>query len=131
MAGQCDWGIVLPLYLSGVCWTLVYDTIYAHQDKLDDAKIGVKSTALHFGDRTKDICMRFAVGQAVLASAAGINAGSGMLHFLGIAGMFGHLAWQIRTVNVDDPDDCLAKFKSNTSAGVILLGGMLLDRMLL
>ncbi len=48
--GSCDWGAVLPLYASGVAWTLVYDTIYAHQDKHDDVKVGVKSTALHFGD---------------------------------------------------------------------------------
>ena len=52
-AGACDWSVCLPLYGAGVAWTLVYDTIYAHQDKRDDAAIGVKSTALLFGGDSK------------------------------------------------------------------------------
>ena len=51
--GTLDWQIVLPLYAHGICWTLVYDTIYAHQDKDDDIVVGIKSTALLFGDNTK------------------------------------------------------------------------------
>lgn len=51
--GSVDCSACLPLYLSGICWTIVYDTIYAHQDKKDDLAIGVKSTALRFGDDTK------------------------------------------------------------------------------
>ena len=57
--GYLDWHI-LPLYAHGVCWTLVYDTIYAHQDKEDDIVVGIKSTALLFGDRTKAILAAFA-----------------------------------------------------------------------
>ncbi|XP_034227927.1 4-hydroxybenzoate polyprenyltransferase, mitochondrial-like isoform X1 [Prunus dulcis] len=59
--GSIDPAIVLPLYLSGVCWTLVYDTIYAHQDKEDDLKVGVKSTALRFGDSTKEWITGFGI----------------------------------------------------------------------
>ena len=51
--GSCDWDVVLPLYLSGVAWTLIYDTIYAHMDKADDVKANIKSTALLFGGHTK------------------------------------------------------------------------------
>ncbi|KAL1427484.1 hypothetical protein MTO96_017198 [Rhipicephalus appendiculatus] len=51
--GSCDWSAVLPLYVAAMSWTLIYDTIYAHQDKHDDAVIGMKSTALKFGDKTK------------------------------------------------------------------------------
>lgn len=72
--GSCDWPIVLPLYCGGVCWTLVYDTIYAHQDKLDDVKAGVKSTALLFGEQTRPWLSGFAAG------SAGLWALSGMLH---------------------------------------------------
>ncbi len=50
--GELDFAVVLPLYGAGVAWTLVYDTIYAHQDAVDDAKVGVRSTALHFGKMT-------------------------------------------------------------------------------
>ena len=46
-------------YLGGIFWTLAYDTIYAHQDKEDDVLIGVKSTALHFGESTKRLAHRF------------------------------------------------------------------------
>jgi 4-hydroxybenzoate polyprenyltransferase len=50
--GELDWSVVGPLYASGVAWTLVYDTIYAHQDVKDDARLGVHSTALHFAAAT-------------------------------------------------------------------------------
>ncbi|KAL6626216.1 hypothetical protein ACP70R_029942 [Stipagrostis hirtigluma subsp. patula] len=48
-----DPAVILPLYTAGICWTLVYDTIYAYQDREDDLKVGVKSTASRFGDKTK------------------------------------------------------------------------------
>ncbi|XP_011498386.1 PREDICTED: 4-hydroxybenzoate polyprenyltransferase, mitochondrial [Ceratosolen solmsi marchali] len=51
--GSCNWSVCLPLYAAGVCWTILYDTIYAHQDKADDLLLGIKSTALKFGDKTK------------------------------------------------------------------------------
>ena len=69
--GACDWPVVLPLYAGGVCWTLVYDTIYAHQDKLDDVRAGVKSTALLFGQHTRPWLSGFA------AAATGLWATSG------------------------------------------------------
>ena len=69
--GACDWPVVLPLYAGGVCWTLVYDTIYAHQDKLDDVRAGVKSTALLFGQDTRPWLSVFA------AAATGLWATSG------------------------------------------------------
>ena len=53
VSGGLDLAVVLPLYASGILWTLNYDTLYAHQDKKDDKAVGVKSTALLFGDRTK------------------------------------------------------------------------------
>ncbi|KAB2624067.1 4-hydroxybenzoate polyprenyltransferase [Pyrus ussuriensis x Pyrus communis] len=59
--GSVDPTVVLPLYFSGVCWTLLYDTIYAHQDKKDDLKVGVKSTALRFGDSTEEWITGFGI----------------------------------------------------------------------
>ena len=52
-AGEVDWSVALPLYGAGVAWTLVYDTIYAHQDAKDDLKVGIRSTALRFGEDSK------------------------------------------------------------------------------
>jgi 4-hydroxybenzoate polyprenyltransferase len=51
--GSCQWDVVLPFYLSCACWTLVYDTIYAHMDKKDDEDAGILSTARFFGSSTK------------------------------------------------------------------------------
>jgi 4-hydroxybenzoate polyprenyltransferase len=51
LTGALNPSVALPLYAAGVCWTIVYDTIYAHQDTADDAQIGVKSTALLFGTK--------------------------------------------------------------------------------
>lgn len=73
--GSCDWGVVVPLYAGSLCWTIVYDTIYAHQDKTDDVKIGVKSTALLFAGNTKPILGAFTGLMAGSWALAGMNAG--------------------------------------------------------
>ena len=62
VAGAVDWSVVLPLYAGSIFWTLVYDTIYAHQDKTDDVHAGVKSTALLFGEKTKPVLSAFSAG---------------------------------------------------------------------
>lgn len=78
--GGLDASVVLPLYLSGVCWTLVYDTIYAHQDKDDDTKVGVKSTALRFGDNTRIWLTGFSTASVLGMTLAGYNADLGLLN---------------------------------------------------
>jgi 4-hydroxybenzoate polyprenyltransferase len=84
------------LYLAGVAWTLFYDTVYAHQDREDDALIGVRSTARLFGRATP----RW------------------------LAGFAAHLAAQLRRLDIDDPAGCLAVFRSNRDAGLILAAGL-------
>ncbi|CAN6556777.1 unnamed protein product [Malus baccata var. baccata] len=79
--GSIDPVIVLPLYFSAVCWTLVYDTIYAHQDKEDDLKVGVKSTALKFGDSTKKWITGFGIVCLSSLALSGYNAGIGYCLF--------------------------------------------------
>ncbi|XP_077247109.1 polyprenyltransferase 1 isoform X2 [Tasmannia lanceolata] len=83
--GSLDPAIVFPLYISGVCWTLVYDTIYAHQDKEDDLKVGVKSTALRFGDLTKNWISGFGIVCISSLALSGFNAelgqGGHIIHF--------------------------------------------------
>ncbi|KAL2900539.1 4-hydroxybenzoate polyprenyltransferase mitochondrial [Bienertia sinuspersici] len=100
--GSLDPYIVLPLYMSGVCWTLVYDTIYAHQDKEDDLKVGVKSTALRFGDVTKEWLTGF--GFACISSLAlsGYNAHLGWPYYACLTAGSGHVAWQIYTVDLSN-----------------------------
>lgn len=69
--GSLDLSLVLPLYAHGICWTLVYDTIYAHQDKTDDIVVGIKSTALLFGDQTKAYLTGFAATSIASLQLAG------------------------------------------------------------
>ncbi|RXW24633.1 hypothetical protein EST38_g1214 [Candolleomyces aberdarensis] len=71
VAGTVDWTVCLPLYAGGVCWTLVYDSIYAHQDKSDDVHAGIKSTALLFGDHSRSILTGLSASTISLVSYAG------------------------------------------------------------
>jgi 4-hydroxybenzoate polyprenyltransferase len=121
--GALAWPPVL-LYLGGVLWTIGYDTIYAHQDKEDDARIGVKSSALALGARTRPALFACYAAAAALWAAAGLTAGLTRLFWLGFAAALGQLFWQAARVNTDDPADCLAKFRSNRWAGWLLLFGI-------
>ncbi len=117
----------LLLYAGSISWVIGYDTIYAHQDRDDDALIGIKSTALLFGPRTKPMLALF-YGLAVLfIGAAGFTAGAGFIFALGLAAFAAHLIWQIVRLDIADPDNCLAVFKSDRDAGLILFAGLLLD----
>jgi len=129
-AVTADLGLApLLLYAGGVCWTLAYDTIYAHQDKGDDVRVGVKSTALLFGHATKRWLLAF-FGLAlilILAAAAVAQAASPLL-FLALAGAGAHALWQVVAVDLDDAGDCLAKFRSNRDFGLIVLAGIVAAR---
>ncbi|KAA1466251.1 4-hydroxybenzoate polyprenyl transferase, partial [Dentipellis sp. KUC8613] len=83
VAGAVDWSVALPLYAGGVCWTLVYDTIYAHQDKADDVHAGIRSTALYFGERTRPALTAFSASALSLVPYAGYAAGHGAPFFVG------------------------------------------------
>ncbi|WP_374384811.1 4-hydroxybenzoate octaprenyltransferase [Dongia sp.] len=116
------------LYVGGLFWTLFYDTIYAHQDKADDALIGVKSTALRLGAGTKKWLLAFGALTLFCFGAALWATASGWIAYLGLAGVLAHLLWQLVDVDIDDPADCLDKFRSNRFVGWILLFGIVLDR---
>jgi len=125
VAGALHPGAFL-LYLAGIAWTLFYDTIYAHQDKEDDALIGVKSTARLFGDDTPRWLRRFLVAAVLLMGAAVIAAtapaGDPLLLVVALAAPWGfgwHLAWQLRRLDTEDGARCLMLFRSNRDAGLI------------
>ena len=115
------------LYAGSIAWVIGYDTIYAHQDREDDVLIGVKSTARLFGARTKPMLALFYAIAVALIAAAGHAAGGGPVFWLGLAAFAVHLGWQIARLDIADPDNCLAIFKSDRDAGLILFAGMLLD----
>lgn len=110
----------LALFIGCLFWTLGYDTIYAHQDKEDDALIGVHSTARLFGDRTKYWVGAFYLIAVVLFAFAGSLVGMGFLYHAGLAGVAAHLAWQVYRLDINDGAVCLSVFKSNRDLGLIM-----------
>lgn len=124
--GRLDAPAVL-LYAGSIAWVIGYDTIYAHQDREDDALIGIKSTALLFGDGTKPMLSLFYALAVILIGIAGFLAGAGPVFAIGLLAFAAHLAWQVVRLDIGDPDRCLALFKSDRDAGLILFAGLLLD----
>ncbi|MFK8253747.1 4-hydroxybenzoate octaprenyltransferase [Ancylobacter terrae] len=117
----------LLLYAGSVLWVIGYDTIYAHQDRDDDAMIGLKSSALWMGAATGPWLMALYAGTVLLIGAALAAAGAGPASWLGLAGFAGHLGWQVGRLDIDRPDLCLRLFRSNRDAGLILFAGLALD----
>ncbi|SDQ79296.1 4-hydroxybenzoate octaprenyltransferase [Pseudovibrio sp. Tun.PSC04-5.I4] len=115
------------LYCGGIAWTIGYDTIYAHQDKEDDALVGVRSTARLFGEKTKQALYMLYGAAVVFFASAFWLAGSGPLAFAGLAVGAFHLLQQIRVLDIDDGDQCLSLFKSNSTFGLFLFAGLVLD----
>jgi 4-hydroxybenzoate polyprenyltransferase len=124
--GRLD-GPALLLYAGSIAWVIGYDTIYAHQDREDDALIGIKSTALLFGERTKPALAAFYAAAVLLIGLAGLFAGAGLVFAAGVAMFAAHLIWQVRRLDIADPALCLAVFKSNRDAGLMLFAAIVLD----
>ena len=115
------------LYAGSIAWVIHYDTIYAHQDAEDDALVGLKSTALLFGRRTKPALRLFSALAVALIGLAGWDAGAGPVFGIGLLAFAAHLAWQISRIDIADPALCLRLFKSNRDAGLILFAALILD----
>jgi 4-hydroxybenzoate polyprenyltransferase len=120
----------LLLYAGGICWTLAYDTIYAHQDKDDDILIGVKSTALKFGDKTIYWIGLFFAAALVLIDMAIWLAGGTLIAHVGVAAAAMQAAWQLARFDAAKPDRCLELFRSNRIFGLIITLALLLDTLL-
>lgn len=127
--GSLAWPALL-LYAAAIAWTIGYDTIYAHQDKEDDAIIGVRSTALLFGGRTKPALTALYGLAVVLMAAAFVLADAGPLAFAGLLAGAGHLGWQVVSLQINDPDNCLARFRANRTTGWIIFAGLVVDALL-
>ncbi|MEM1343095.1 MAG: 4-hydroxybenzoate octaprenyltransferase [Pseudomonadota bacterium] len=125
--GQTPGVAALLLYAAGIAWTLHYDTIYAHQDREDDALIGVRSTARLFGEDTVGWLWVFTAGVAGLGAGAVLLAGGGLLALAGVAGLAGHMASQIQRLDMDDSARCLMLFRETRLGGLFLAGGLWAD----
>ena len=120
----------IVFYAGCICWTIGYDTIYAHQDKEDDVLVGVKSTALRFGEATPRWLSAFFAGAVLLWAASALLAGAHLPTFLALILASVHFAWQVLTLDINDPANCLARFKSNQIVGWILFTGLIVDMLL-
>ncbi len=125
MFGRLDYPALL-LYAGSIAWVIGYDTIYAHQDREDDALIGIKSTALLFASHTKPMLFLFYSAAVILIGSAGFAVGGGVVFALGLFAFGAHLCWQIVRLDISNPDNCLAVFKSDRDAGLILFAGLVL-----
>ena len=123
--------VTVPLYLAGICWTLVYDTIYAHQDKVDDRRIGVKSTALHFGDGDsgKRMLYLFTALFCVLMTVTGYFAQydfrDQMSYYMSVMVSTAFLANMIRKLDLNNVEMCGQMFRANRFVGVVILLGII------
>ncbi len=117
----------LALYAGGVLWTIGYDTIYALQDKEDDAIVGVRSTALLFGERAPLYVGFLYAGAIAFFALALVLAGAGPIAYAGLAAGAVHLGWQVARIDLADGALALRLFKSNWSFGLILLAGLVAD----
>ena len=112
------------LYLAAIAWTIGYDTIYAYQDREDDALIGVRSTARRFGERPRPWLFGLYGLTVLLLLAAFVLSGAGLLAYLGLVIAAVMLFYQILVLDIHDAGQCLSLFKFNSTVGLIVFAGL-------
>ncbi|MDI6026673.1 4-hydroxybenzoate octaprenyltransferase [Corticibacterium sp. UT-5YL-CI-8] len=122
--GDID-GPAIVLYIGSILWVIGYDTIYAHQDREDDALVGVHSTARLFGDNTKSWLIGLYGGALMCFAVAFAAAEAPMPALAGLIAAGAHMMRQIAVLDIDDPDQCLKLFKSNGQVGWMIFLGLL------
>ncbi len=125
--GGLGWPALL-LWAAGFCWILGYDTIYAHQDREDDAALGIGSSALTLGERTRPFLGGCYAATAALWVSAGLLAGLRWPFLLGLLAPAALLLRQVRRLDIHDPAACLALFRSNREVGLLAALAFLLGR---
>ena len=115
-----NWEVLACLYAGCAAWTIGYDTIYALQDREDDALVGIKSSALRMGAHVHAGVAGFYVAAIGLWAAAIWMYRPDVMALLALIPVAGHLAWQVATLDPSDPDNPLARFRSNRWAGLLM-----------
>lgn len=118
------------LYLAGIAWTLGYDTIYAHQDKKDDLKVGIKSSAIYLGERTKPYLTIFYCTAVLCLIISGYIIKVSWPFYIGVIFAAIILAVQLTQLRLSDPANCLHKFKLNFWVGFFIFAGILGSRII-
>jgi 4-hydroxybenzoate polyprenyltransferase len=125
--GELSWQPIV-MYVAGIAWTLGYDTIYAHQDREDDALVGVKSSALALGQRsTPFIGLFYALAVILLTLAVpSVQWNAGFLIIMALAAL--HAAWQVATLDIDESQNCLTRFRANRDFGILVMAAYVASR---
>lgn len=121
--GNLSWAAI-SLYAGAVLWTIGYDTIYAHQDKEDDALVGVRSTARLFHKNTKAALIALYSAFALLTALAFFLAAEPIWSYVGLILAVVHMFYQIWVLNIDNSEQCLKLFKSNSLVGFLVFLGL-------
>jgi 4-hydroxybenzoate polyprenyltransferase len=122
--GDID-GPAILLYAGSIMWVIGYDTIYAHQDKEDDALVGVRSTARLFGENTKAWLTGLYAGALACFALAFAAAEAPLPALAGVVAAGAHMARQVWVLDIDDPKQCLALFHSNKIVGLLIFLGLI------
>lgn len=118
-------GVMILLYSASFFWTMGYDTIYAHQDIVDDGIVGIKSTARKFGEQSRLFVSLFYMIVAGFIYLTGVVTGAGIcFYILWMLASF-HLLWQAAQIKFNDPEDCLNKFRSNRDFAFLVFAAYL------
>lgn len=124
------WNEVLPLMAANVCWVIAYDTFYAMVDREDDLRIGVKSSAILFGERDRDITYALQVATILLLGWLGREQGLGAVYAMGLVGaalVVAHQQWLIRG---RDPARCFRAFLASNRFGAAIFLGLALEEVI-
>ncbi|MEH0831048.1 4-hydroxybenzoate octaprenyltransferase [Anaplasma bovis] len=114
------------LYIGCAFWTVAFDTMYAHQDKKYDAILGLGSSALKFGDKSRTYILRMNLITITMWLSCGIISGLSWLYYVCILTILGVFYYQYRCADFDNPEKCMHMFKANIYVGWLLLFGVCL-----
>lgn len=128
--GACDWAICLPLYVAGISWTMIYDTIYAHQDRHDDLLIGMKSTAIAFGHETGRWMKAFTWTMLSSLMVVGVTSHQIWPYYLSVGAIATQQFCQIVSLDIDDKERCYRQFRAQKYTGMLLLLGIVSSRLM-
>jgi len=117
-----NWQICAPFYVGGILWTIIYDTIYAFQDRAFDKRLNLNSTAIVMEDKPHLYLSVLCAASVACFGVGGLNAGLGAPFFAGLSGVAAHYAWQVRTLDIASRDTCWKLLQSNRWLGLLLLG---------
>lgn len=120
-------GVTWVIFLATVCWVIAYDTMYAMVDRDDDLNIGVKSTAILFGEYDRHIIGLLQILMLVFMLVVGLMASLGIFYYLGLIAALGFGVYQQILIVNRERDRCFQAFLNNHYLGMMVFLGLFFD----